>query len=135
VIVVEEPTAAEAAAEVVAILAALSAGQRPAVTLEVCESAALLEALESVTRPTVCSEVTDRWVDAWGRTGHYTRVTGYDASAWADFGPLRVTATSADQSDRQGPWDLLTDDLHDVISDVLLVLACGELDEVMAEYE
>ncbi len=134
-IVVEEPTAAEAAAAVVAILAALSAGQRPFVTLEVCESAALLEALEAVTRPTVCSEVTDRWVDAWGRTGHYTRVTGHDASAWADFGPLRVSVTSADQSDRQGPWHLLTDDMHDVIDDVLRVMARGELDEVMSQYE
>jgi hypothetical protein len=131
VIVVEEPTAAEAAAAVVAILAALSAGQRPAVTLEMCESAALIEALEAVTRPTVCSEVTDRWVDAWGRNGHYTRVTGHDAAAWADFGPLRYSVTSAEQSDLQGPWGLLDDDLHDAISDVLFGLARGELDEVM----
>lgn len=75
----------------------------------------------------------DRW--DYRRDEHYTVTTGIIARAGCDFGPLKLDCTDDDAPTQEGPWNLLPDDLAEMIAEAMAEVVNEEISRLTPSFD
>ena len=94
------------------------------------EDPQFLKDLEKHLKGTLDSDVEEDWEDCFSPySGHYTRGTGYICSAWVRLAPLTLALKNEDEI-HEGPWDSMSDEVHDAVLETALEIVQDRMDEI-----